>query len=134
MEKAKKVHDKLEIDIAAYNKHRLNMQDRWNVNGFNQLFKGGKADIQSVVAHNVQEDLGCVQEGGTSLMAFGNITEHLVHNQPGKDKTGLGHWLVMTFKGENCYNAKPDSSTTYQQHRHYFITQRRDLTCPRVKF
>jgi hypothetical protein len=51
----------------------------------------------------------------------------------------------MTFKGENClthvvcgynpcYKAKPDSSTTYQQHQCFFITQRRDLTCPRVKF
>jgi hypothetical protein len=91
VEKAKEVHDKLEVDIAAYNKHRLNMQDQRNVNGFNQLFKGGKADIWSVVAHNVHKDLGCMQEGGTILMAFGNITEHLVHDQPGKDKTGLGH-------------------------------------------
>jgi hypothetical protein len=45
VEKAKEVYDKLEVDIAAYNKHRLNMQDRWNVNGFNQLFKVGKVDI-----------------------------------------------------------------------------------------
>jgi hypothetical protein len=78
-------------------------------------------------------------------MAFGSIIEHIANNQPGKDKTGLGHWSVMTFKGENClthvvcryhpcYNAKPDSSTTYQQHRCYFITQRGDLTCPWVKF
>jgi hypothetical protein len=145
VEKAKEVHDKLEVDIAAYNEHRLNMQDRQNVNGFNQLFKGGEADIRSVVVHNVHENLGGVQEGGTSLMEFGNITEHLVHDQTRKDKTGLGHWSVMRFKGENCltcmvcgynpcYNTKPDSSTTYQQHRQYFITQHRDLTCPQVKF
>ncbi len=78
-------------------------------------------------------------------MAFGSITEYLVHNQPGKDESGLGRWLVMTFNGENgltrvicgynpCYNAKPDSSTTYQQHRRYLISQRKDLTCPIVKF
>ncbi len=141
VEKAKEVHGRLEVDIAAYNKHRLNMRNRQNVNGK----KGGKADIQSVVVHNVHKDFGHVQEGGTSLMAFGNVTESLVHNQPGKDETGLGRWSVMTFKGKNCltrvvcgynpcYNAKPDSSTTYQQHRRFFITQRRDLTCPRVKF
>ena len=78
-------------------------------------------------------------------MVFGSITEYLVHDQPGKDESGLGRWSVMTFKGENgltrvicgynpCYNAKPDSSTTYQQHRRYLISQRKDLTCPRVKF
>jgi hypothetical protein len=45
VEKAKDVHDKLEGDIVAYNKHRLNMQDQRNVNEFNQLFKGGEVDI-----------------------------------------------------------------------------------------
>ncbi len=101
MEKAKEVHDELEVDIAAYNKHRLNMQDQRNVNGFNQLFKGSKADIQSVVAHNIHEDLGCMQKGGTSLMAFGNITG-ILPTTSRKDEMGLGHWLVMTFKGEKC--------------------------------
>ncbi len=145
VEKAKELHDDLEVDIVAYNEHRLNMQDRRNVNGFNQLFKGGEADIRSVVAHKVHKNLGRVQEGGTSLMAFGSIIEHIVNDQPGKDETGLGHWSVISFKGENCltrvvcrynpcYNTKPNSRTTYQQHRRYFITQRGDLTCPRVKF
>jgi hypothetical protein len=45
VEKAKELHDDLEVDIVAYNEHRINMQDRRNVNGFNQLFKGGEADI-----------------------------------------------------------------------------------------
>jgi hypothetical protein len=81
VEKAKEIHNELEVDIVAYNKHRLNMQDQQNVNGFNQLFKGGKATIQSVVAHNVHKDFGRMQEGGTSLMAFRTITEHLVYDQ-----------------------------------------------------
>ena len=33
-----------------------------------------------------------------------------------------------------CYNKNPNSSTTYQQHRQFFITQRKDLTCPPTKF
>ncbi len=53
VEKAKEIHDKLEVDIVAYNEHWLNMRNRRNVNGFNQLFKGGEAALQSVVAHNV---------------------------------------------------------------------------------
>jgi hypothetical protein len=31
VEKAKEIHNKLEVDIVAYNEHRLNMQDRQNV-------------------------------------------------------------------------------------------------------
>jgi hypothetical protein len=65
------------------------------------MFKGGEAAIQSVVLHNVHENIGRVQEGGMSLLAFGVITEFLDHNQPGKDKSGLGRWSVMTFKREH---------------------------------
>jgi hypothetical protein len=136
----------LEVDIVAYNKHRLNLQHRLNVNGFNQMFKGGEAAIQSVMAHNTHENIGRVQEGWTSLLAFGTVTEYLDYQQLGKDETGLGRWSVKTFKGDNgvqtrvvcgynpCYNKNPDSSTAYQQHRQYFIRQQKDLTCLRTKF
>ncbi len=90
VEKTKEIHDELEVNIAAYCKHRLNMRDRHNINGFNQLFKSGKAVVQSVVAHNIHENIGRVQEGGTSLLLFGALTEQLAHDQLGKDKTGLG--------------------------------------------
>ncbi len=140
MEKAKEIHDELEVNIVAYNEHRLNMKDQRNVNRFNQLFKGGE-----VVAHNIHENIGQVQEGGTSLMAFGTVTEYLMHDQPEKDETGLGRWSVMTFKGDSgltrvvcgynpCYDTKLESSTTYQQHQCFFITKRKDPTSPRVKF
>jgi hypothetical protein len=141
VEKAKEIHDELEVDIVAYNEHRLNMHDRRNVNEFNQLFKGGKVALQSVVAHNVHENIGRVQEGGTSLLLFGPLTEQLDNDQPRKDESGLGRWSVMTLQGDGvrtrvvcgynpCYNKNQYSSTTYQQHRRFFITQRSDLTCP----
>jgi hypothetical protein len=143
--KAKEIHDKLEVGIVAYNEHRLNMRDRRNVNGFNQLFPGGKAALQSVVVHNIHENIGRVQEGRTSLLLFGSLTEQLNNGQPGKDESSLGRWTVMTLWGDGvrmrvvcgynpCYNKNTNSSTTYQQHRHFFITRRRDLTCPRTKF
>ncbi len=92
-----------------------------------------------MVAHNIHKNIGRVQEGVTSLLAFGLVMEYLAHDQPGKDKMGLGRWSVMTFKGTNvlmrvvcgynpCYYNNKDSSTTYQQHWRYFITQRKDLT------
>jgi hypothetical protein len=145
VEKAKKIHDELEVDIAAYNKHRLNMQHRRNVNSFNQLFTGGEAAIQLVVSHNIHKDISRVQEGGTSLLLFGRLTDQLDHDQTGKDETGLGRWSVMTLKGDGvmrrvvcgynpCFNRNLDSSTTYQQHRRFFITQKKDLTCSCTKF
>ncbi len=63
------------MDIAAYNEHRLNMAHRQNINGFNQLFKGGKAVVQSAVVHNVHENIRKVQECGTSLLMFGAIED-----------------------------------------------------------
>jgi hypothetical protein len=55
LEKARSLHDKLEVDIVAYCKHQLNMRHKANCKGFNQLFKGGKAFIQSIVAHNIHD-------------------------------------------------------------------------------
>jgi hypothetical protein len=68
----------------------LAQHERHNINGFNQLSKGGKAAVQSVVAHNIHKNIGCVQEGATSLLLFGALTEQLAHDQLGKDETGLG--------------------------------------------
>ncbi len=101
LEKAKEIHDNLEVDIVAYNEHRLHLRHRLNVNGFNEMFEGGEMAIQLVTAHNTHENIGHVQEGGMSLLAFGNFIEYLDHKQSGKDETGLGRWLVVTFKGDN---------------------------------
>jgi hypothetical protein len=37
IDKAKEIHDELNVDIAAYCEHRLNMINKHNINGFNQL-------------------------------------------------------------------------------------------------
>ena len=109
------------------------------------LFKGDEAEIRSVVAHNIHENFGRVQEGGTSVMVVGPLTEFIEQGQVCKEETGLGRWSVMTLKGNQgrtrvicgynpCYNKNPDSTTSYQQHRRFFITKKKDLTCPRKKF
>jgi hypothetical protein len=66
------------------------MQDRHNINGFNQLFKGGEEAVQSVVAHNIHENISRVQEGSIRLLLFGALTEQLTHDEPRKDDTNLG--------------------------------------------
>ena len=128
VEKAKRLHNNLEVDIAAYNKHRLNMRHNDNVNGFNQLFRGGEAEVGSVVAHNIHENIGRVQEGGTCVLAFGTITKKIEADQSAKDMTGLGRWSVMTFQRDGartrvvcgynpCYNKAKDNGTSYAQQR-----------------
>ena len=141
---ARELINKLEVDIVAYNEHRLNMAHKLNINGFNQLFKGGEAEVRSVVSHNVHKNIGRVQEGGTSVMMFGTITDHILGDEPTKDESGLGRWSVMTIAGGGiktrvicgynpCYNKKPDNGTTYQQHRRYFRSRNVDR-CPRTLF
>ena len=55
LEKAKQIHDDLEVDVACYNEHRQNLMHKDNRNGFSQLFCGGEAEVRSVVAHNTHE-------------------------------------------------------------------------------
>ncbi len=132
VEKVKEIRDDLEVDIAAYNKHRLNVQHKLNKVRFNQLFWGGEAEIRSVVAHNVHvEKKHRVQEGGTSMLMFGKLIDHFNSSQSGREESGLGQWVVMTLKGETttriicgynpCGNNRPNSGTVYHQQQQYLI-------------
>jgi hypothetical protein len=145
VEKMKEIHDKLETDITAYCKHKINFKHKRNVNGFNQLFKGGEAPILSIAAHSVHENVGRIQQEGTSLLLFRHLTQQLDLNKSGKDPTGLGRWSIMTLQcdgvqtqiicGYNpCRNNKLNSGTSYQQQRMFFVTTRRDLICPQKHF
>jgi hypothetical protein len=100
LEKARALHNELEEDISGYCEHQLNMSHKANCNGFNQFFKGGKAAIQSIVSHNVHENFGKTQQGGTSMIMFGPITEQIDFKRSGKDNNGLGRWTAMTLQGE----------------------------------
>ena len=102
-------------------------------------------DIKAIVAHNTHENVGRVQEGGTAMLVFGPMTQH-VDPSHAKDQTGLGRWVVTTLRGSHgfvtrvvcgynpCGNSRCQSGTMYQQHRRYFLMQWRSMTCPRIKF
>ncbi len=145
VERMKEIHDKLEIDIMANCKHKINFRHKRNVDGFNQLFKGGEAPIQSIAAHNMHENVGRIQQVGTSLLLFGHLTQQLNPNESRKDPICLGRWSVMTLQGNGvqtqficgynpCGNNKLNSRTSYQQQRRFFVTTRRDLICPQKHF
>ena len=91
------------------------------------MFRGGEAEIRSVTGHNVHENIGRTQEGGTSMLLYGPLIEQYDFEQSGKEDTGLGRWVVMVFRcsdgittrivtGYNpCYNKKLVSCTSYKQ-------------------
>ena len=89
LEKSKDFINELGADIVAYNEHCQNLRHRDNRNGWNQLFRGGEAEVRSVVAHNVHEAdcIGRCQEGGTALLMFGPLTEYLDTPECVKDGT-----------------------------------------------
>ena len=100
----------------------------------------------AVGAHNVHEAkiAGRVQEGGTGSICFGETVGYV--RKTGKDKEGLGRWCWLLLGGNNghqtriilaynpCKNKKVNSGTTYQQQRRYYITRKKDLTCPQKIF
>ncbi len=124
-----------------YCKHRLNLRHKDNKNNFKQMFQREIA-CTAVAAHNIYESKhsGRVQEGVTGAISFGDATEFI--RKVGKDEEGLGRWSLILFGGSNnhktrliiaynpCKNKIVHSGTSYQQQRQYFVTKKKDLTCP----
>jgi hypothetical protein len=77
------------------------------------------------------------------LICFSDTVGYV--KKKGKDKEGLGRWCWMLLGGNNghqtriisaynlCKNKSVNFGTTYQQQRRYFITRKKDLTCPRTQ-
>jgi hypothetical protein len=116
VEKAKEIYNDLEVDIAAYNKLRLNMQYKLNKVGFNQLFWEGEAEVCSVVAHNGHgEKKQRVQEGGTSMLMFGKLIDYFNSSHSGREESGWGRWVVMMLKEETTTRIILWIQTMWQQ-------------------
>ena len=70
LEKAKEIIDELDAYAVAYSEHRLNCKHKDNRNGFSQMCRGREVDIRSIAAHNVHENVGRIQEGGTNMILY----------------------------------------------------------------
>ena len=62
------------------------------------MFRGGEADIRSIPAHNVHENLGRNQEGGTSMLLYVPLVYQYNFEHSVKDDTVIGRWVVMVFQ------------------------------------
>ncbi len=99
LDKAKELIDEVGADIVAYSEHQINAAHKENVNGMSQMFNGGEAEIRSVTGHNVHENVGRRQQGGTSLILYGSMIDYYDFKGSGKVDTGLGRWVHMVFRG-----------------------------------
>ena len=145
LENARQIIDDMEADVVAYCEHRQNLRHKQNKNGFIQMFNGGETDIRAIAAQNANENVGQVQEGGTEMLAFGNLMDQFYSNRSGRDELGLGRWTFMRFVGSYgvvtymvcgynpTENNKVESRTTYQQHRILYINKQKEITCPRKR-
>ncbi len=143
LDKAIDIKDELEADGLLYCKHRLNLCYKDNKNGFKQMLQR-TVEYQAVAGNNEHQNIGQVQEGGTGMAMFHETTRYIV--KTGKDPYGLGQWCWTLYGGNHghntqvivaydaCKNNKKDSCTTYQQQCRYFITAKKDLTCPSKLF
>ncbi len=139
------IKEDLGIDCLLYCKHRLNFRHKDNKNNLKQMFQR-ELTCTAVGAHNVHKAkvAGRVQEGGTGAICFGKTVGYI--KKTGKDEEGLGQWCRILLGGNKghqtriitaynpCKNKAVNSGTTYQQQRRYYITKKKDLTCPRKIF
>jgi len=139
--KALDIKEELDIDCLLYCEHRINFRHKDNKNDFKQMFQRELA-CTAVAAHNAHEsrNAGKVQEEGTGGICFGDATGYI--RKVGRDKEGLVRWSLILLGGAEghkmriiaaynpCKNKNATSGTSYQQQHQYFITKKKDLTCP----
>jgi exonuclease III len=152
LEKLRTVLDDLEADIFAMTEHRNNMKHKANRrHGIPQLFYGGESMVRGIWGYNKHDEESKYLdkkslEGGTGLVAFGEMASCYNASGSGTDPTGLGRWTYMEFRGKDghctvivsgyvpCKNNRDNSGTSYQQHRRYFATKEKRDDEPRARF
>ena len=130
----------MELNAFAFTEHRNNLRHKDNRRyGLSQLFQGGEAMVRGIWGCNKHElteqyTNKRTMEGGTGLVAFGELASCMFTDNSGMDKSGLARWTYMEFRGRDghstmllvgydpCRNNRVDSGTTYQQQRRYFIS------------
>ncbi len=73
----------LQADVVCYNEHCQNLKHKANRNGFCQMLNGGETELRVIAAHNINKDAGKFQEGGTAMLAFGDLIEQFDLNSSG---------------------------------------------------
>lgn len=105
-DKLKHVLDDREVDVFGFNKHRNNLKHKdCRRHGITQLFDGGESLVRGLWCSNEQEKLNKfistrTREGGTGMLAFGEMASLISVNGFGKDETGLARWTYLEVTGK----------------------------------
>ena len=133
LDKLKQVLDDLEVDVFGFNEHRNNLKHKdCRRHGITQLFDGGESLVKGLWCSNDQEKLDKfistrTREGGTGMLAFGEMASLISTNGFGRDETGLARWTYLEVTGKEgittvflvgycpCKNFVINNGTSYQQ-------------------
>ena len=69
--KAKELINELGADVVAYSEHDIYCAQKDNLDGMGQMFNEGEAEVWAQTGHNRHENVGRMQQGGTSLLLYG---------------------------------------------------------------
>jgi len=138
------VKSKSKADIIGLAETNVNWSLLKNSCSLYSRVKENWRNFRTVTSHNVTEQMGKCQRGGTCMYVVGQ-TAYRVHST-GKDRRGLGRWSWIQVQGKDkhytrVYTAyrtgqKPTSSkltTTYDQQMRY-IRKKKMNTQPRTLF
>jgi hypothetical protein len=142
--------DEMKIDVYAFNEHKSNTLHPENCRaGFDMLFNRGKTLTRAIGGNNkhlVANSLDRRMEGGTGMIAYGELASLLCQELSGVDSTGIARWTYMTFVGleghvitilvrnQPCKTTPKHPLSSYQLQRLYFTTIEKDTSFPRNRF
>jgi hypothetical protein len=104
LHKAMEIIEEMEIDMFAFNEHKINFTHKEHRRtGLGKLFHGGETLTRAVggnFKHPIAQSLGKRMEGGTGIVAYGQLASMMRTDLSGMDSTGLARWSFMTFSGK----------------------------------
>lgn len=93
LHKAMEIIDEMEVDVFAFNEHKINFKHRDNRKaGLGTILNGGETLTRAVggnFKHPIAKTLGKRMEGGTGMVACGELASLLRAELSGMDSTGL---------------------------------------------
>jgi hypothetical protein len=108
--------------------------------------RGGETGLREIASNNANKDAGKFQEGGTTMMTYGELIQHFDPEGSGCNELGIVRWTYMWFIGDDrivtriicgyspCANKKKDLGTEYQQYHRHLINKLKDDTCLSARF
>lgn len=119
---------KLRADVHGLTETWINFHHCWVKLGFTDFFQW-ESPTFGKASHNVMEDAGLQQEGGTATVAYNELATYANQSSSGVNPTGLGRWSFLSFESSSghvmkavtaynpCRSQVTATHSVYQQHQ-----------------